>query len=100
MNKLFVDYEYVNSTAARNINTYRQTFHEQWEQVFNQFHNIDNAWDGVDNDVYNQKFASLRKDFEAMDTYLDNLHSYLVKSANDYKQKQTEIQNAAKQLKS
>lgn len=100
MNRLFVDYEYVNSTAARSINTYKQNFHEQWEQVFNQFQNIDNAWDGVDNDVYNQKFASLRKDFEAMDTYLENLYNYLVTTANDYKQKQAQIQNAAKQLKS
>lgn len=100
MQQLFVDYEYVNSTAARSIETLKSSYHDLWQEVFNKLQDIDNAWDGVDNDTYNEKFHSLQKDFEAMDNYLNNLYSYLVKSAEDYKTQQNNINNAAKNLKS
>lgn len=97
-NNLIVTPEELDS-AANNIRTYADKYKDSWTVVFNEFVKIDNAWDGDDNTVFNEKVASFRHDFEAMNNFFDSLQTFLKGAANEYRQKQAEVKANASRLK-
>lgn len=86
-------------TAANQINSFADKYSAAWQAVFSEFVKIDTAWDGEDNAVFNEKVASFRHDFEAMDNFFDSLSSFLTTAANTYRTKQNEVKQQASTLK-
>lgn len=86
-------------TAANSIRTYADKYRASWTAVFNEFIKIDTAWDGDDNTVFNEKVASFRHDFEAMNNFFDSLQTFLKGAATEYRNRQAEVKANASKLK-
>ncbi|MCM1114552.1 MAG: WXG100 family type VII secretion target [Clostridium sp.] len=85
-------------TARKAIKSNADKYKSAHEAVFTQFKNIDNAWDGDDNNEFNTRVESFKNDFTAMDTFLEKLVGFLDKVSADYKQAESETLTKAKTL--
>lgn len=56
-----------------------------YKDVFASFRLIDKAWNGDDNNSFNEKVMSFEKDFISMIAYFENVEGHLKHSAEVYK---------------
>ena len=96
-NQMTVKNSEINS-ASGTIRTQAGNFKDAYVEVFKQFTNIDNAWDGDDNAEFNTHVQSFRHDFEVMDEFFENLIAFLNDAKTRYEAAESDAKTRAGSL--
>lgn len=86
-------------TAAKNqIASKASDLKTAYQKVFSDLEKINEAWDGDDNNEFNDRKASFQKDFQELDVFLESLDRYLKKVVDDYNKAENDTKQAAQRL--
>ena len=97
-NNMQVKTESIND-AISTIRNQALNFKDAYTRVITQFNNINKAWDGDDNQTFQENFDSFKKDFLDMDTFFEKLIDFLTNAINEYQRVEKEQQGKARTLK-
>jgi len=84
--------------AAQKMDTQAADYEKQYNQLFNEVDGMGAAWKGADNVAFVTQIKGFMDDFQRMSKIMRDYSDFLRKSANTYRETQTEAINQAKRL--
>lgn len=88
-------------SAANNITGYRNGYIDDYNDIITKSQNLTNTtWGGTDAEAFAVKITAFKSTFEQMETILQQYIDFLNKSAEAYKQAQTNVTSEASALTS
>lgn len=87
------------ATAKSTIQGKASDLKTAYQKIFdNYLVKIDEAWDGDDNNEFNTRKQTFRKDFEELDAFLESFVAFLEKVKTDYEKAESDTKTAAGRL--
>lgn len=88
-------------SAANNITTYRSNYIDAYNDIMTKAQNLTNTtWGGADADAFAEKVNTFKSTFTQMENVLQEYVNFLNKTAEAYKQAQTQVTSQASSLSS
>lgn len=84
--------------SAKQIALLNEKYTSAYKSIFDSFRKIDDAWNGEDNDSYNERVMSFEKDFVSLTDYIERVEKHLKMSSNSYKLLESVNLKSAKKL--
>ena len=95
--RIIVESSRLDSTAAQ-VDRLSDTYESEYKALFGTVRELKSAWDGTDNQAFTDQIEGFRDDFERMTRLMREYASYLRKTAETYRETQTEVANDARRL--
>ena len=84
--------------VAGEIKLLNEQYTDSYKLVFDSFRSIDSAWDGEDNQEFNERVMSFEKDFINMTAFFYRVENHLRLSAKAYLTTEAATSKAANKL--
>lgn len=95
--QISVETAQLDSTATQ-IDGLADSYNSSYTTLFNTVQELRNAWEGRDNVAFTSQIEGFRDDFQRMEQLMREYSAFLKKSANAYRETQSNIENSARML--